>query len=434
MKRFLSIILVIAMIFCFASCKKKENTNKISSKTESNVSHQESVVISQVQSSVSSSNDSGVTASKNTETSSNEEITKEVYPEKVLEVFSFENQFRRPETPKKTFYDSQNGVSLPYRLFMPHDYNPSKKYPVILFLHGAGEIESNNEDQLNGISKMFTHNGDLVASAFLICPQSYEWWNLDSNGRAGTLSSAMRLLDEVINTYSCDTNRIYLTGLSMGSFATWNLLENYGDKFAAAISVCGGGNSGNGGAFVDIPIRIFHGTKDTTVNFTSSQMIYNAIVKAGGQKVELFPLEGVNHNAWDPAYSDRDTFSWFLAQDKVNNPTCDYELMPFFKIVDAQGNTVITDEDVHSLSYMNDYEESGIHTVDFILSDSGKSKLNRAYKFSEGKPFTFYCGTQRIYTFTATQPLPDNVFSIRGIFDKINYQLFFDMIEQIVYQ
>ena len=85
MKRFLSIILVIAMMFCFASCKKKENANKISSKTESNVSHQESVVISQVQSSVSSSNDSGVTASKNTETSSNEEITKEVYPEKVLE-------------------------------------------------------------------------------------------------------------------------------------------------------------------------------------------------------------------------------------------------------------------------------------------------------------------------------------------------------------
>ena len=125
--------------------------------------------------------------------------------------------------------------------------------------------------------------------------------------------------------------------------------------------------------------------------------------------------------------------SWLLAQNKQTNPSCDYEIIPYLRIIDSSGATVISDGDIHALSYSNDYEESGIYSVDFILSESGKNKLNRAYKTSNGKPFTFYCGTQKVYTFTATAPLPDNVFSIRGIFDKIDYQSFFDTIESIVY-
>lgn len=438
MKKVLSVVLIMSILFCLSACGKQKKSDETSKEPLKNNSFAETNEESQVTSSNNSSDNNtssvdNTPTSGNTETSSNTELPKEVYPEKVLEVYSFKNQFRKPEVEKKTFYDSQNGVSLPYRLFMPHDYNPSKKYPVILFLHGAGEIGNDNEDQLTNIGKMFTHNGDLVSSAFLICPQSYEWWNFDGYGSDGTLSSALRLLDKITNTYSCDTNRIYVTGLSMGGYATWDLLENYGYRFAAGIPVCGGGNSHNGSAFVDIPIRIFHGTKDPTVGFASSQSMYNAILNAGGKKVEFFPLEGVNHNAWDPAYSDRDTFCWLLAQDKVNNPTCEYEPIPYLKITDSNGTTIISDEDIHALSYMNDYEESGIYTVDFILSDSGKNKLNRAYKMSGGGTFTFYCGTQKVYTFTASGPLPDNVFSIRGIFDKIDYQLFFDTIESIVY-
>ncbi len=453
MRKVLSVILVISIILCFSACKKENKKTKTESKPTVDTSSVQTTESSQVQSGdTSSGNSSSNTSSNNnnngssgsnstvtsndSQTSSSVEVKKEVFPEKVLEVYSFHNQFLMPDVAKQTFYDSQNNVSLPYRLFTPHDYNPANKYPVILFLHGAGEIGNDNEDQLSGIYKLFRNNGDLAASAFVICPQSYEWWNLDSDKQYanGTLSSALRLVDEITNKYSCDKNRIYVTGLSMGGFATWDLLENYGHKFAAGIPVCGSGNSGNGSAFVDIPIRIYHGTKDPTVNFSSSQMMYNAIINAGGRKVELFPLEGVNHNAWDPTYSDRDAISWLLCQDKVNNPNCDYEMIPYLKITDKNGTTIISEKDIHALSYMNDYEESGIYTVDFILSESGKNKLNRAYKKSGGSPFTFWCGTQKIYTFTATESLPDNVFSIRGIFDKVDYQSFFDTIELIVYQ
>jgi len=439
MKKIFSVILVLALVFCFSGCKKKNNSSDISSTPSIDTQDTSSQQVSSVETVVSSNTQSSSTASSknNSSTASNSqpEMPKEVYPEKVVNVYSFKNQFVMPQVEKKTFYDSQNKVSLPYRLFMPHDYTPANKYPVILFLHGAGEIGNDNEDQLSGINKLFRNNGDLVASAFLICPQSYEWWNLDSHTQSGkgTLSSALRLLDEVTRTYSCDSNRIYVTGLSMGGYATWDLLENYGHKFAAGIPVCGAGNNLNGSAFVDIPIRIYHGTKDPTVPFEASQRMYNAITSAGGQKVELFPLEGVNHNAWDPTYSDRDAISWLLAQNKQTNPTCEYEAIPYFRITNSNGITIVSDKDVHALSYANDYDVSGIRSVDFILSSGAVSKLNRAYKMSGGSQFTFWCGTQKVYTFTATKELPDNVFSVRGIFGKVDYQIFYDTIEGIVY-
>ena len=99
-------------------------------------------------------------------------------------------------------------------------------------MHGAGEIGVDNQSQLSNIDQMFKINGDFATQAIVICPQSNEWWNLDREmygDRKGTLASAMNLLDEIQKTYSCDKNRIYVTGLSMGGYATWNLLEEYGD-------------------------------------------------------------------------------------------------------------------------------------------------------------------------------------------------------------
>lgn len=439
MKKIFSVILVLALVFCFSGCKKKNNSSDISSTPSIDTQDTSSQQVSSVETVVSSNTQSSSTASSknNSSTASNSqpEMPKEVYPEKVVSVYSFKNQFVMPQVEKKTFYDSVNGKSLPYRLFTPYNYDSTQKYPVILFLHGAGERGIDNEDQLTNMKKMFTANGDLVSSAFLICPQTEEWWNLDEQTQynKGTLSSALRLLDSVINTYSCDINRIYVTGLSMGGIATWNLLEYYGDKFAAGIPVCGYGNENKADALVNIPIRIFHGTKDPTIDYSFSQRMYNAIVNAGGKKVELFLLEGVNHNSWDRAYSDRDTFSWLLAQNKMTNPTCEYEEIPYFKITNSNGITIVSDKDVHALSYANDYDVSGIRSVDFILSSGAVSKLNRAYKMSGGSQFTFWCGTQKVYTFTATKELPDNVFSVRGIFGKVDYQIFYDTIEGIVY-
>lgn len=303
-------------------------------------------------------------------------------PEKITTVYSFKNNFKRPEANKAIFNDTQNGNKIPYTLYMPENYNSSSEYPVILFLHGAGEIGSDNTSHLGNISQMFTCNGDLTKNAFILCPQSYEWWNLDryyAGDQGGTLGSALHLLEEIIEKYSCDKNRIYVTGLSMGGYATWDLLEHYGNIFAAGIPICGGGNSGNGSAFKNIPIRIYHGTADPTVSFSASKNMYNAIIGAGGKKVELIQLDGVGHNAWDSAFSDRDTFCWLFAQDKVKNPLGTYEYIPCFSICDNNEKVIISDNDIIGISYITEDNKSNMVRVDLNLSSDSIKKLNNTY-------------------------------------------------------
>lgn len=148
--------------------------------------------------------------------------------QKITEVFPFKCEFQTPKFLKNVFYDSKNGNALPYRLVLPQNYDPAKKYPVILFLHGAGEIGTDNEKHLGNAMNMFSYNGDLVSQAFVVCPQSNEWWRLDrymAGDAKGTLSSALNLLNELASNYSFDSDRMYVTGLSMGGYATWSLLE-----------------------------------------------------------------------------------------------------------------------------------------------------------------------------------------------------------------
>ena len=342
-------------------------------------------------------------------------------PEKVIKIFDFSCKFEIPAAKKEIFSDPQNGNTLPYRLFVPKNYDSSKRYPVLLYLHGAGEIGTDNEKQISYISKLFEYGGDLAENAFIICPQSYEWWDLDewNNGdQRGTLGSALHLLQKIMQTYSCDDNRVYVTGISMGGFATWDLLEYYGDIFAAGIPICGGGDPLFADSLKDIPIRIYHGTEDPTVSFLSSDEMYHAIINAGGEKVEMIALEGVGHNAWDYAYADRDTLCWLFAQNRLNNPTGRYEYIPYFKIVDNTGKTVISDEDLDGIYYGGSYEEKYIITVDLVLSSEGRDKLNNAYSMNKGREFTVYWLHEKLYTFTADTLVTDNVFSIIDIFDK----------------
>lgn len=355
-------------------------------------------------------------------------------PEKVTKIYNTKLNFDVATPKKETFYDSQNGNVLPYTLYIPENYSASKKYPVILFLHGAGEIGTDNQIQTNGIRNMIYYNADFVSQCILICPQTNEWWNLDRNtvgDEKGTLGSALHLLQKIQTTYSCDKNRIYVTGLSMGGYATWDLLERYGDIFAAGVPICGGGNSDNGAAFKNIPIRIYHGTNDQTVSFSNSQKMYNSIIAAGGDKVKLYALDGYGHDVWSFAYKCRHLSSWLFAQDKVNNPSGEYDYINDFRIVDSDGKTVITNEDVVSVDYSNNFDENNSVDININLTKDAKNRLNKAYTTSNGKAFTVYCYSQKVYDFTATKPITDDVFSITGVFNEDNYFSFLEIVQSV---
>ena len=160
---------------------------------------------------------------------------------------------------------------------------------------------------------MFNAAGDIISGSIILAPQcpSGGWWNLDEDGygdEMGWLGAAWRLLESVKSEYGGDPDRIYITGLSMGGIATWALIDRYPEKFAAAVPVCGIGNSYSAYNLTGIPIKIYHGTADTTIGCGASDEMYNAILSAGGKMVDYKRLYGVGHNAWDTAYSDRDMF------------------------------------------------------------------------------------------------------------------------------
>ena len=422
MKKVIVALLIISVL-CLNGCKK------LSSDTSSNFSsfgytdNINDLTSAPVNSSINSTTSN--VDSSNSDNTSNQIIR----PEKITTIFGFKDG--TSAHIKKTFYDAKTGNTLQYCLFVPDDYSANKKYPVILFLHGAGEIGTDNSSQLTNMKNMFSKNPDYVSQAIVICPQTPEWWRLDHDygDRKGTLSSAMNLLAEIQNQYSCDENRIYLTGLSMGGYATWELLQNYSHVFAAGVPVCGFGNEMNAAALVDIPIRIYHGTADPTVSFSSSQSMYDAIVAAGGKKVELFPLEGVGHDAWSYAYADTSMFEWMFSQDKSKSTPSPIKPVGPFRIVDSNGNNVITIDDVIDVDYsIVNLEKPGYVDIELILTDEGKEKLKNAYITSGGKEFTVYCRMQKIYSFTATEPPVDNKFVISGVFKIDNYLAYYNLL------
>ncbi len=221
------------------------------------------------------------------------------------------------------YYDEISKIHIPYRVIEPHDYDPNNKYPVILFLHGAGyrfkssEDSDFNELQVSTLSSSFTFNYEWITKAIIIAPQISvnDWWDFSADGD-GTLDAAMRIFEKVTAEYSCDSSRYYVTGGSMGGYATWQVAVKYNNLFAAAMPMCGWWNPYDAPKLKDMPIRIIHGTADTTVSVEKSKSMYNAIKAAGGQKVVLSLYEGAEHDVWREAYFDAETWDWLFAQSK----------------------------------------------------------------------------------------------------------------------
>jgi predicted peptidase len=207
-------------------------------------------------------------------------------------------------------------AALNYLRYLPPDYGqqPGKKWPLILFLHGAGE----RGDDLkllkrHGLPKIA---GRKKLPFIILSPQCPEplWWS-------DFLPQLNALLDENVETLDVDTSRIYLTGISMGGFGTWHLATEYPNRFAAIAPICGGGPWMYGfpekaSEILHLPVWAFHGAKDNVVPIECSEQMVNYLRGCGGNvNYTIYP--DAAHDSWTPTYNNPQLYEWFLSHQNA---------------------------------------------------------------------------------------------------------------------
>jgi predicted peptidase len=208
-------------------------------------------------------------------------------------------------------------VTLNYQLFLPAGYGEAdgKKYPLILFLHGAGERGDDvNLVKKHGPPKLVESKTDLPAKDFIVvspqCPAN-KWWEP---------REVIALLDEVSQKYQVDAERVYLTGLSMGGFGTWETASRYPERFAAIAPICGGGDPRRVRSLRHMPTWVFHGDKDPTVPVQRSIEMVDALKQAGNEaKFTRYPEAG--HDSWTETYNNPELYQWFLQHKRGEKAT-----------------------------------------------------------------------------------------------------------------
>ncbi len=205
-----------------------------------------------------------------------------------------------------------------YLLFLPKGYygKAEKRWPLILFLHGAGERGTN-------VWKVATHGPpkhvkDHPEFPFIVvspqCPEQQVW----------SKDVVLALLDEITAKYAVDTNHIYLTGLSMGGYGTWDLGLTHPERFAAIVPICGGGQlisvmlSGRdrGSALRSLGVWAFHGGKDPVVPVEESQRMVDALKRMGVQDVKLTVYPDAGHDSWTETYNNSGLYEWLLKHER----------------------------------------------------------------------------------------------------------------------
>lgn len=198
-----------------------------------------------------------------------------------------------------------------YLLYLPSEYqNDRRSWPLMVFLHGSGECGNDLElVKRNGPPKIVEEAKDFPF--VLLSPQCPlgGWWSSE------TLNI---LLDEITNNYRIDRDRIYLTGLSMGGYATWSFAIEFPDKFAAIAPICGGGDANAVCSIRQLPVWVFHGAKDNVVPIESSEEMVTALRACGGN-VRFTVYAEAGHNSWTAAYDNPELYKWFLSNHRSKN-------------------------------------------------------------------------------------------------------------------
>jgi predicted peptidase len=229
--------------------------------------------------------------------------------------------------PEPRIYTDAVGAKLPYLLLKPGQYDPAKTYPLVMFYHGAGERGDDNKSQWkNGIEVFQTPENREKYPCFIIapqCPKDKQWvnvpWGDESEVQPAEPSEQLRLsleiLESVRKEFPIDANRLYVMGLSMGGFATWDVITRHPKLFAAAVPICGGGDEKMAVKIKDLPIWAFHGGADPVVKTLRTRNMIAAIKEAGGNpKYTEYP--GVGHDSWTRSFHDPQLLAWIFEQKK----------------------------------------------------------------------------------------------------------------------
>lgn len=254
--------------------------------------------------------------------------------ERFGEWLSVQGLVKKGEDPALAVYQKKefnhNGNTLPYRILYPENFDRNKKYPLLLFLHGAGERGSDNEKQLTHGSKLFIAEENRKNFPAIIvlpqCPESSFWastkidrtvqpFKIEFDYTAEPnwpLVAANELVKQIVSEGSVDKSRVYITGLSMGGMGTFESVYRYPELYAAALPICGGGSVNlYDNRVTKTAFWVFHGAADAVVNVKLSQEMVEKL-KTIKAEVKYSEYPGVNHNSWDNAFAEKEYLNWML--------------------------------------------------------------------------------------------------------------------------
>lgn len=215
---------------------------------------------------------------------------------------------------------------LPYRLISPTNMEAGKKYPLIVFFHGAGERGTDNQAQLTHIDKAFERIQAEQPCFILLpqCPKEARWVEVDWSAKGHRmperpspwLQGSMDVVDSLLQVLPLEEKRLYAMGLSMGGFATWEAIARWPERFAAAVPICGGGDPAQAAAMAELPIWAFHGLKDRVVLPSRTTEMLKALRGQGNKAARQSLYPEVGHGAWTPALQEADLFPWLFQQTR----------------------------------------------------------------------------------------------------------------------
>lgn len=224
-----------------------------------------------------------------------------------------------------------DGLTLNYQIMFPENYDENKQYPLILFLHGAGERGSDNQKQLTHGKDFFIQNARSKYPAIVIvpqCPEQYYWSAVKRHQIDGKMDFSfdsillptvpmqlvMTLVEDWLQSGKIDRSRVYAGGMSMGAMGLYELLTFMPNTFAAAFPICGGGDLKRAPIYANTTAMwIFHGDADGVVSVNYSRLMYTTLLNYGCD-VKYTEYPEVNHNSWDYVFKEKGLFDWMFDQ------------------------------------------------------------------------------------------------------------------------